>query len=131
MDPRRIDALIAEHVFGWEISTRTNKVWSDGRNNIDEGYLEFEGLRGCPPDKTVDRPIRHYSTDLDAAWEVVEKLEDYDPVILQCGVPDTPKGWLWSCDFEGTSAEHENVATAICLAALKAKGIEIDEYTVE
>jgi hypothetical protein len=120
MNLRKIDALVAEHVMGWVV------YFSDGEF-VEKDGTPIHDWRGREGESSYRDFVPPYSTDIAAAWEVVKKLEDYDPMIFQYGVPDTPKGWLWFCDFEGTSATHENVATAICLAALQAKGIKIEE----
>jgi hypothetical protein len=55
---REMDALVAELVMGWE-----KRVFGDG---VD--YWHLPGGAICE----LDAP--HYSTDIAAAWQVVEKL---------------------------------------------------------
>jgi len=63
-------------------------------------------------------PARRYSTDIAAAWEVVEEL-DLSMYPLACTV-----GWRFEFD-RNEGAEAETAPLAICLAALKAKGINV------
>lgn len=73
--------------------------------------------------------MMHYSTSISAAWEVVEKL--------------TNEGWMFDShsrnreqiyfhvEFsfvnEYASAFKASMPESICIAALKAKGVKIDE----
>ena len=63
-------------------------------------------------------PTAFYSTDIAAAWEVVEEL-DLSMYPLACTV-----GWRFEFD-RNEGAEAETAPLAICLAALKAKGINV------
>lgn len=62
-----------------------------------------------------------YSTDIAAAWEVVEELQRQD----WCFILDNMKGFLgnWQAHFERNrwveTAESTSAPHAICLAALK------------
>lgn len=96
---RELDALVAEKVMGYEVNR--------------EGYTGY---------------LPSFSTDIAAAWDVVEKLDLFSPgsglylvgsgnewrVFHSLGEGETE---LW-CD--GVSALH-----AICLAALKAVGVAV------
>lgn len=95
---RELDALIAEKVMGFPL----------------------EIIRGAPYPECP----RHYSTDIAAAWEVVEKDDGW-------GHDWRVKRWVssskpYSCTAERTAdgqnfyAEAETAPLAICLAALKA-----------
>ena len=77
-------------------------------------------------------PAKEYSTDIDAAWEVLEKLrsDGFDVEVSATEVEDkhTP-GWTVECDHDRspyrTYAKHPNAwkvetaPLAICRAALK------------
>lgn len=108
---REIDALVAEKVMGF----RT-------------GIAVFE--TGSVPvilDKFTDIEVPFYSTDIAAAWTVVEKtgLLKSQQLFQQSsgkwiiGNLDTQDGLLILC------AEAETASAVICLAALKAMGVEI------
>ena len=124
MTPREIDALVAEHIMGFFIL-------HDGPELL---YVEED------PDLTLkQRQTRHeipyYSENISAAWEVVERLKIYETGCgewfsirkldkWQAGIQewDVEEGTYFVADH---SAVHELASTAICLAALKIKGIKI------
>ena len=111
---RELDALVAEHVMGWSLNS----------NNF--GHVP----RGWPPEMTpldtnydpVDVPA--YSTDIAAAWEVVEKMNAED-IRLELYSPYGDPHWACQFWMEGELVAGAGVDTAphaICLAALKAVG---------
>lgn len=118
LDSRRIDTLIAIHVFGKKVAPAIG---------VDFVFDE-------PPPWVV---VPKYSSDVAAAWTVVEALADHDPQILQLGegstvgTTDLPALglWTWWVDFEGTNSgldrnvRHRDISMAICLAALRLKGV--------
>lgn len=101
-----LDALVAERVMGW----------SDFRPLT---HPELKGrVVGRSPDGSQGMPPP-YSTDLNTAWKVVEKLCEGDK-------RDVSLGWfrVASCAFNGKNGPGECVfastpALAICRAALK------------
>jgi hypothetical protein len=117
MDLRRIDALVAEHVMGWvNITPFGDDIWgnpTDGRTFMGQGQ--------------VGGPIPRYSTDIAAAWEVVEKLGIQ--FYLHCDLRRGSAGdWMVfdsaaSVDCCEPLATAETAPLAICLAALKLKGV--------
>lgn len=105
---RELDALVAEKVLGYEITPG--------------GYTGY---------------LPSFSTDIAAAWEVVEKLramnstlELYSPGALvndEMGIhavewQATFKSWEEPWGPHGPSVEAQTAPHAICLAALKAVG---------
>lgn len=119
-DLRKIDALVAEHVMDREI------VWKD----LDVRPKLF--VDGGPA--TEEMPF--YSSDIAAAWEVVEKLPDYDLKRRYGKWACTSLGddCVWELDLPpGISdltklgAVADTAPLAICLAALKARGVEVEE----
>lgn len=72
----------------------------------------------------VNHVIPHYSTDIVAAWEVVEKLKSQS-VVLNYG--EDTQGW--ECSFIVGGKRYTSVRSiithAICLAALSAVGHEL------
>lgn len=107
---RELDALIAERVMGWRnIPTASvpDRPW------IDEHGMGFQDLKP-------------YSTDISAAWEVVEKLGGF--LDLKRYVLIQGQGMKCIADFvshraygkPSCSAIADTPAHAICLAALKA-----------
>ena len=127
MDSRELDALVAEKVMGseWWIH-----IESDARFIAPGGewvsHLHPKKASGKEPvdwdviNRACDLP--RYSTDISAAWQVVEKLAS--PFQLE----KDPDGEI-SCRIRlktewGPLAHADNPALAICLAALKALGVE-------
>lgn len=68
-----------------------------------------------------------YSTDISAAWKVVEKMQKNDWAIILDNMQDYLGNWQahFEKDKFVETAESESVPHAICLAALKAVGVEI------
>ena len=111
---REMDALVAEKVMGWSRGT----YHSDG---VD--YLR-------DPEGTSHLNVPQYSTDIAAAWQVVEKIRTKYPVI-RISTGDL-MGKYWQCHMADAWREvsHEddsdwfaNAPTAplaICRAALLA-----------
>ena len=107
---RKIDALVAEHVMGLELR--------DGLVDMSEEL----NSKGCW------REPKCYSTDIASAWEVIEKLKDsLDLVEIFWDID------CWCCNLWKDGEEiirshaHETAPLAICLAALKAKGVRIED----
>lgn len=104
---RKIDALIAEHVMGFKI---------------------YE-------DHTMNKPcvdtlfnIPNYSTDISAAWGVVEKvgcIRAGESTVDCFSLNHWPEGYEVEWGFEPVTAK--TAPMAICLAALKAKGVEVSD----
>lgn len=118
-----LDALIAAHVMGLE-DVRFGVIdqgqaypeWSSELGSAARCAWVF---RDCKPDGGYEA-VPAYSTDIAAAWTVVEKLidEGHGVAIMSAGsgsrcAIDDPTGIV------GHRA-HESVELAICLAALAA-----------
>ncbi len=103
---RDIDALVAEHVM--EI---------DGGVRHTNDYAVFEAR----PDDPVTGEwvsIRHYSTQISAAWEVVEKVERRGAHFM---LESTGKKGAntWCAQFDpGEAVSADTAPLAICLSAL-------------
>lgn len=102
---KKIDTLIAKHVFdmNWE--------WCD---TIDGPSAPVDSITSLFPP---------YSTDIAAAWEVLAEFERA-LVSLACGSMTIVDIFKDGVRYE---AKADTVALAICLAALKVKGIEVSE----
>lgn len=110
---RALDAAVAEKVMGLSVSP---------------AYFEIETGHGpiywvLDADGIESDLVPAYSTSIDAAWQVIEKLADRDPMLAQRGYADGSVGWY--CDLEGIQAHARTAPHAICMAALKAVGVEI------
>lgn len=117
---REIDKLIAEHIFGW------TGFW--------EGVQGRHYLMGYSP---VEQPLQvgysereevwYYSTDIKVAWNI---LDNFIKNKIKTQIKKIEKSdWeIWLSPKEGLT----NISTAstpelaICLAALKTKGIKIE-----
>ncbi len=113
---RELDALVAEKVMGIELT-----ITSQGHPYFRDGTL-------------LRVPIAHYSTDIAAAWQVVEKMRDlgywcqmrnefeaHDGPDCWAGfTPHSTTGWNGRPDHW---TQAETLPLAICLAALKAVGV--------
>lgn len=87
-------------------------------------YSMQEAVNLCPP----------YSTAIAAAWLVVEKLikDGFYPDLIS---GENPGGFYWNCELHTANDEEhpdnpyqvcgDTAPHAICLAALKAVGVEI------
>jgi hypothetical protein len=113
---RKIDALVAEHVMGWaNIDVPDAKIPS-----LVIG-VRYDMHGGVP----AHWEVPSYSTNLAAAWEVVEKLteEGYEFWVSGDGRVE-----LYDQDdnqFHAGYSTRRTAPLAICLAALKAKGVEV------
>jgi hypothetical protein len=129
---RELDALVGKYLTGDQPKT----FWEDSHS-----YLRFESLeealdtlgdpyfQRCFPDGVrLDNELsevfefRAYSSDMTLAWEVVERLTGVDhPMVVR-----REKG-KWVASFgDGPSARARSAPVAICLAALQARGIDVD-----
>lgn len=96
-----IDELVAQDILGWSWSTEDGAVMSPDRN-------WYAGIDFKP------------STDISDAWKVVEKMS------LFSGEYYLYDNSVWTFP-DDIYVNASTVEMAICLAALKAKGIEVEE----
>lgn len=128
---RELDSLVAERVMGW--------VWDNSRCRLCGWPLAELAEDGCVIDNCSQRPLpskradepAHFSTNIVAAWTVVEYLKKH---IEMFDVGWSPShGGEWYCVFlkiQNVSAREvawkavraHTAPIAICLAALKAVG---------
>jgi hypothetical protein len=119
---REIDALIAKHVMGY----RSYVLGPDECGAGNTVLLDNEGNDIC-----CENDIPNYSTSIAAAWEVVEKIDND----LQWGTwfityPDYEKWNVWYGEFDDAYKNQtieKTAPMAICLAALKSKGVSIED----
>ena len=90
-----LDALVAEKVMGWFVAKGPHSPTS-------------------PPDL-----IPRYSTDIAAAWEVVEKMIDQGRRFV---INNNFSRTMFIADFCGRDVLEKTAPLAICRAALKAVG---------
>jgi len=157
MDLRKLDAAIAEHVMGWRRLTYAqhnpdNKYFAENTrltsywHNSDRKEMERAEVSDCV-DCGTDFPAFAPSSDIASAWEVVEKMtlvstgDGFAPVFE---LNNEKKNWdekewcamffdRWHCAHwpvgqEQVRAHADAAPLAICLAALKANGIDVSEW---
>lgn len=109
-----MDALIAEKIMGYTLSELSLPAYPKYKLfGIESG--EFSGYV---------KEVPHYSTDIAAAWKVVEKMGNY---LFACGRTDDG---IWEAYFfpvnsgigKLSEAHGDTAPSAICRAALKAMG---------
>ena len=120
---RELDALVAEKVFNIKV-VKLNIVGED-ISFIDKTKDEL-GIEAY-------RQIPCYSTDISAAWEITTKFDQVN-VSTNSGAGAHCVVWIvgYTKDEDGVpdmftyDACADTAPKAICLAALKAKGVDID-----
>lgn len=115
-DLREIDRKVAEHVMGW-IRVKN----SVGSHLIDSAHIVMDERRELYGTGSVPR----YSTDIAAAWSVVEKMGNVTFDILKLQADEE-----YVCEFvlagnKISCSSSKSAPLAICKAALAARGVEI------
>lgn len=136
MNPgRELDALIAEKVMGWEwySKEKLNELGYNTNKNLllPSNIGQADGNGWC----AIESHISPYSTDISAAWEVVEKFSRKNGRSGGGPIINISHDGNWHCDFgggdgtlgSGAVAQSETAPHAICLAALKACGVELNK----
>ena len=132
---RELDALIAEKVMG--LTRHDESYVAEGVGKV----LRFVWRDGCGTCVySGDMFLPHYSTNIADAWEVVEKLGRWHGFDFMIVMPDPEQtfhlrtyeaGW-----YEATNdgperrvvSDADTAPLAICLAALKAKGVTGEQH---
>jgi hypothetical protein len=132
MGPRERDALIAVEIMGWD---RASESWYD-----EEGV---DGTRFTSPSDIevtafghgddceygeLDERLPPYTSDIAAAWEVVEKVRN-DRNIIEIRIEsDDVTCSAFKDDIELiASATCELFCEAVCICALRVAGYEVDD----
>lgn len=113
---RKIDALVAEHTFEMTYSERWLTWWAD----------DPSGMPGWRDGEVIWEKLPHYSTDIAAAWEVLEKMKS-SVALIELTESEYAKARASFLPFSGDAviADENEMPLAICLAALKVKGVEV------
>lgn len=105
---RKMDKAVSQYVFG-----NTEFVC----RNCEDDYHVVDRQ-----DLTAYIPVPNYSTDIAAAWEVLNKFTHKKPCINYLNDLWNPVGW--HCHIDGHHAEGCDTAPlAICRCALMAMGV--------
>jgi hypothetical protein len=110
---RELDILVAEKVMGKTVRSKNEVTNNSFKHEYDELVVDLGNGRY--------EFIRHYSTDIADAWEVVEQLNDPESY-LDIKIQSCIDGWFVDYCNERTVAE--TIPLVICIAALKAVGWE-------
>jgi len=118
-----LDALISEKVMGWK-HVKFNETRSIF-NDPDSPLIKWAG--GIPPDYSFKGgvPVPPYSTDIRAAWAVVEKLNlfhtrmDKEGLDIGYCLRQSLDGWEVYYRYGGAITRQPTAPLAICLTALK------------
>ncbi len=117
---RELDALVAEKVMGLKIVV---KVWGTGKKyrsfSVGEPDYIYSSDR---PEGELINSVPRYSTDIAAAWEVVEKLGQHFQLFSPTDNRPSWEARFRDGRFKLVTAEAATGPHAICLAALKAVG---------
>lgn len=124
---RELDTLVAVKVMGW---SKTTELWNRG--------LTESVLAGLHPESKLPEKVPFYSTDISAAWRVVDFLrskkmlldiqegENNDGPFFQVEINQfnvsKSRGGYWDTVVDST--DGDSIPHAICLAALRSVGIE-------
>ena len=145
MTDRELDALVAEKVMGARWFGTEGADPPSLKVKLPRFMVYVLCLRGGEPnmpdwdvcgrpeiwnDSALDE-IPHYSTDIKAAWEVVEKMraDGFVGEFVQ-DVPDGASARFWDNPLfeaftETKMPADDTLPLAICLAALRAKGVKV------
>ena len=111
-----LESVIAKEVFGLDL---------DYDEEYDRWYLKGRKI-----------PVRDYSRDPECIVDLMEKIEELSPsyasygkLCIEAEYPGKGGELVWMVGFREYSdmqalAAHKNLPMALCLAALKAKGVE-------
>lgn len=135
---REIDALVAEHVMGW---TYMDSETGTGQKILapSKSVMRRIQLGGC-----LDSLVPKYSSSIEAAWSVAQKIVDMDEEVRfainiyqsryeECEIEI--RYWDLTDPNDPVTVDKfvlaKTAPLAICLAALKAKGINTEPLVVE
>jgi hypothetical protein len=115
---RELDALVAEKVMGCAPVKIGSGEYACVCNS--EGHARLVRVNEMAWLKLIEP----YSTDIAAAFEAAEACELFRYYAL--GKFTGPEGEVWGLEADNAMfAEADTAPLAICLAALKAKGVEV------
>jgi len=128
---RELDALIAEKVMGYEVGWGIQSVSGGIRTRKNP-----QALHAHADGEVVRVDLPHYSTQIADAWLVVERFRrGTEPVDVACCVDLHISDWctvpdcfvkIYSPALAPVDAHANEMPLAICLAALKAVGVDIE-----
>lgn len=113
---RELDALIAEKVMGFKVESQEEHAW--GIRPLQKVIVHY--IKDCGE-------LPAYSTDISAAWEVLERINSINSNLVMIPSTNTigedgemdPHDYGYNWFVDGITMPH-----AICLAALKVLDIQ-------
>lgn len=136
---REIDLLIAKHILDYDIidlgyiaKDYKEKDW-DRAARGQPVLVPKSALENPPSDPSVTihditakkiGPPPRFSLDLKSSWFIVTRLAK-DGVFLKLEQTEQD---LWEVDFQGSVSSGKLLPLAICLAALKNKGVDVSKF---
>ena len=111
MEPEELSQKVAEEIMG----ECYHQHWDGNKDSID--------CLKCGESRFYHQKSQEYSTDISAAWQIVDRLVDsahYYMFDVKKVYVNTP----WEASFEGRIAQGKTVPEAICKAALLIKLLE-------
>ncbi len=129
---RELDALVGKYLIGedpqtyWEDSHSFLRFDSieEALNAMSDPYFQRCFPEGVRMDNELSEvfEFRAYSSDLSLAWEVVERLSG---TVNTLRVKREKGRWV-AAFGDGPAVSASSAPVAICLAALRTRGIEVD-----
>jgi len=136
MSTEERNRLVAEKVMG-TLQCLDKRAWQKGPVQVAQGWQCLScgawgtGMAPGQHDKP-DEMIPHYTTDINAAWQIVEAGK-FHSVELECYLPKNTEQALYRCFIlvvaEGQPYKQyasKTAQEAICLASLKACGVRVE-----
>lgn len=129
---RELDALVGKYLIGedpqtyWEDSQSFMRFDSieEALNAMADPYFQRCFPEGVRLDNELSEvfEFRAYSSDLSLAWEVVERLSG---TVNTLRVKREKNRWV-AAFGDGLAVSASSAPEAICIAALRTRGIEVD-----
>lgn len=117
---REMDALIAIKVMGWEWKPVGDRFINHERLTHPDGK-HYGGMRYSDGEIEYTNRLEEYSTNMGAAWEVVEAMEGkWFWFSLSNVVPNSGDAIVYEAKFNQVYTCEETAPLAICRAALLA-----------
>jgi hypothetical protein len=119
---REKDALVEEHIFSGKVLHLNQKSgwrvdYASDREEGNDPIWTDHGVAACR--------LKRYSTDIAAAIQVMEKVRKEDKYKVE--ISSYPDSDVWTIKAfsypKACSTSQMTIPLAICLAALKAKGV--------
>jgi hypothetical protein len=139
LSPRERDALVGERVMGkrywlqqrgeFRLAVWSDAEWEPGKRhrapaNEAERHTATDALTAARTGFYGEHP--RYTTDIAAAWEVVEKMRETDDNMIPCIAWSVFGYWIAGFVFGGIAdAKAATAPEAIAIAALRACGVEV------